>query len=111
MTQAIFSAIALILILLGLVFLCLLLLRCLNTVEDSKDIYTLILPGEEESSLPDKVYFAYLCSLCYPAAERPEMIIPKKNLSPYIKDQCKAIVAPFGNVRFIDTEEITELFK
>ena len=110
MFESIIYAFALVFILCGMFFVCLLLFDRLMTPKKSKAYYSVVPGFHEDEELPSTVYSAFIRSNLFTFEKRNEVVVLDFGLSGEEKKACSDMLEGLATVIFCTEKEIGELF-
>lgn len=110
MFESIIYAFALIFILCGMFFVCLLIFDKIITPKECEHYFMLIPGFHGDEYLPLTVYSAFIRANLLTLSKKNEVIVFDMGLDESEKQECKKMLEGFGSVFFCNDKEITELF-
>lgn len=110
MFESIIYAFALIFILCGMFFVCLLIFDKIITPRECEHFFMLVPGFHGDEYLPSTVYSAFIRANILTFSKRNKVIVLDMGLDDSEKQECKKMLEGFGSVFFCKDKEITELF-
>lgn len=106
MLMCVFSAAVLFLCVLGIFFSFYVLMGVFLCQKDKDGIYTLVYYDGCSEKLYDRVYTAYFQSDLFSFCNKRAIAVIGNKIPDYVKNQCCDIIAPYGKILFLESDEI-----